>query len=66
VLAPDKEWVAKLPNGKLPDRTDFPRYGTDLKARVMAWSTAASAAAQLADEFQQWLDKPDASRVEPL
>jgi hypothetical protein len=66
VLAPDREWVAKLPNGKLPDRTDFPRYGTDLKSRVMAWSTAASAAARLADEFQQWLEKPDLSRVEAL
>ena len=66
VLAPDREWVAKLPNAKLPDRTDFPRYGTDLAARVTAWSTAASAAAQLADEFQQWLDRCDSSRVEPL
>ena len=66
VLAPSPEWVAKLPNGKLPDRTDFPKYGTDLKSRVMAWSTAASAAAQLADEFQAWLEKPDLSKVEPL
>jgi hypothetical protein len=66
VLAPDREWIAKLPNAKLPDRTDFPRYGRDLKARVMAWSSAASAAAQLADEFQEWLEKPDLSRVEPL
>lgn len=66
VLAPDGEWVAKLPNAKLPDRTDFARYGTDLKARIGAWSTAASAAAQLADEFQEWLEKPDASRIEPL
>ncbi|HUR88214.1 MAG TPA: phospholipase [Ramlibacter sp.] len=66
VLAPDREWIAGLPNAKLPDRTDFPRYGTDLKARVTAWSTAASAAAQLADEFQQWLEKPDLSRVEAL
>lgn len=66
VLAPSAEWIAKLPNAKLPDRTDFPRYGTDLMARMTAWSTAASAAAQLADEFQLWLEKPDSSRVEPL
>jgi hypothetical protein len=66
VLAPCSEWIARLPNAKLPDRTDFARYGTDLKARVTAWSTAASAAAQLADEFQNWLEKPDMSRVEAL
>jgi hypothetical protein len=66
VLAPHPEWVAKLPNAKLPDRTDFTRYGTDLVARMTAWSTAASSAAQLADEFQQWLEKPDLSRVEAL
>jgi hypothetical protein len=66
VLAPDREWVKKLPNGKLPDRSDFPRYGTNLAARMTAWSTAVSASARLADEFQQWLAKPDLSRVEPL
>jgi len=66
VLAPDPAWVATLPNGKLPDRTDFPRYGSDLQARVKAWSTATSAARQLADEFAAWVDKPDPSRVEAL
>lgn len=66
VLAPDREWIAALPNAKLPDRTDFLRYGTDLKARIAAWSTAASAAARLADEFQQWLAGCDPSRVEAL
>jgi hypothetical protein len=66
VLAPDREWVSKLPNAKLPDRTDFTRYGTDLKARMTAWSTAASASAQLADEFEAWLVKPDIARVQAL
>jgi hypothetical protein len=66
VLAPDREWVASLPNAKLPDRTDFTRYGTDLKSRMTVWSTAASASAQLADEFAAWLEKPDLSRLEAL
>jgi hypothetical protein len=66
VLAPDRDWIARLPNGKLPDRTDFTRYGTDLKARMAAWTSAATASAQLADEFAQWLEKPDSARVEPL
>ncbi|TWO68102.1 phospholipase [Caenimonas sedimenti] len=66
VLAPDPDWVRTLPNGKLPDRTDFPRYGTELQARVTAWTAATSASAQLADEFAQWLHQPDVARVEAL
>jgi len=54
VLAPDPAWVAALPNRKLPDRTDFTRYGTDLAGRMKAWNAAASASSQLADEFAQW------------
>jgi hypothetical protein len=66
VLAPDPDWVKRLPNGKLPDRTDFARYGIDLRARMDAWARAASASAQLADEFAAWLERPDPARLEPL
>ncbi|MBO9676702.1 MAG: patatin-like phospholipase family protein [Acidovorax sp.] len=66
VLAPDPEWVRRLPNGKLPDRTDFTHYGMDWRARASAWGAAASASQQLADEWQAWLDKPDPGRVTPL
>jgi hypothetical protein len=66
VLAPDPEWVRTLPNGKLPDRTDFPRYGTRLAERVAAWSQATAASRQLADEFARWADKPDPARIEAL
>jgi hypothetical protein len=66
VLSPDPAWVAKLPNAKLPDRKDFVHYGPDLVARVRAWSTAASASRQLADEFAHWLRQPDPARVLPL
>ncbi len=66
LLAPNPDWVKTLPNGKLPDRQDFTRYGSDLQARVKAWSSAASSSEQLADEWQQWLLKPDLTRLEPL
>ncbi|MEJ8837350.1 patatin-like phospholipase family protein [Ramlibacter sp. AN1133] len=66
VLAPDADWVRSLPNAKLPDRTDFARYGTDLQARIRAWTAAADASRQLADEFAAWLEKPDPARVEAL
>ena len=66
LLAPNPEWVRTLPNGKLPDRTDFTRYGNDLAARVKAWTAATSASDQLVDEFAAWLDKPDMGCVLPL
>jgi len=66
VLAPEPQWVKTLPNAKLPDRTDFARYGTDLKARMAAWTTAVTAARQLADEFAQWLREPDPAQLRPL
>jgi hypothetical protein len=63
LLAPNPEWVKTLPNGKLPDRTDFTHYGQDLAARVKAWRTATQASTQLADEFEAWLQRPDMGRV---
>ncbi|WP_180130810.1 phospholipase [Rhodoferax sp. BLA1] len=66
LLAPNPEWVKTLPNGKLPDRTDFTHYGADLSGRVKAWTTAVSASQQLAEEFAQWLDRPDMGVVRVL
>jgi hypothetical protein len=66
LLAPNPEWVKTLPNRKLPDRNDFIHYGSDLNARVKAWTTAVSASQQLADQFAQWLEKPDLGSVKLL
>jgi hypothetical protein len=66
VLAPNPEWVKTLPNGKLPDRTDFMTYDRDLVGRVKVWNAATRASQQLADEFSHWLQKPDFSVVQPL
>jgi hypothetical protein len=66
VLAPDPAWIRSLPNGKLPDRTDFMRYAGDVQARVQAWTQAVTASRQLAEEFADWLQRPDPARIEPL
>lgn len=66
VLAPDPAWVAGLPRGKLPDRHDFVDFGSDHDARAAAWNAATAASRQLADEFAQWLEHQDMSRVEAL
>lgn len=66
VLAPNPGWVKTLPGGKLPDRQDFMTYDRDLARRVQVWTAAARASQQLADEFEQWLDRPDPKRIQSL
>ncbi|MDM0110950.1 phospholipase [Variovorax sp. J22R133] len=66
VLAPDAEWVRTLPNGKLPDRTDFTRYGNDGPARSKVWAKATAESERLADEFAQWLHSGNEREVLPL
>lgn len=66
VLAPSAEWIATLPDGKLPDRTDFKRYGDDLPARVAAWSRAVRESERLAEAFERWLERPETIEVRPL
>ena len=66
VLAPAPDWVATLPHGKLPDRSDFTRHGSDWRSRAREWTQAVQASQQLADEFAQWVRQPDIGRVEPL
>ncbi len=66
VLAPNPLWVQSLPNGKLPEHNDFVACGADLAGRVKAWNAAASANQQLADEFAQWLRRPDTGAVAAL
>ena len=51
LLSPRPEWIATLPNAKLPDRSDFKAYGDDLTGRVAAWSRAVRESQRLADEF---------------
>lgn len=51
LLSPNPAWVAALPGGRLPDRSDFKRYGEDLEARQRAWRRAMAESQRLADEF---------------
>ncbi|NWG73433.1 MAG: phospholipase [Rubrivivax sp.] len=58
VLAPSAEWIATLPNAKLPDRSDFKAYGDDVAGRVAAWSRALAESERLADEFAALVERP--------
>jgi hypothetical protein len=66
VLAPDPAWVARLPNGKLPDRGDFKHYGHDLGGRVAAWSRAVAESERLAEELEMLIARGPGLAAEPL
>lgn len=66
VIAPKPQWVATLPNAKLPDRHDFIHYKNDFAGRVQAWQFAVDESQRLVDELQGWLAKPDMSLVQSL
>lgn len=65
LISPSAEFVSKLPNAKIPDRTDFVNYAP--AERVKAWRQCVSACEALADEFNEVIQKDQlAARLEPL
>lgn len=57
LLAPTQEFLATLPNGKIPDRGDFQRYRGDWQALYRDWGKATAACEALAAEFADWLSR---------
>jgi hypothetical protein len=66
LLSPRPEWVASLPGGKLPDRSDFQRYGEDVVARQRDWRQAMAESQRLADEFAQLVAARGGIEAQPL
>ena len=66
VVAPSTDYVSKLPNAKLPDRKDFARFARDDKQRMAAWRTAIGESGRLAEDFMEFVRRPDPARVLPL
>lgn len=58
VISPAPEWVATLPGGRLPDRSDFKAYGDDHAARQRVWRRAIAEAGRLAEDFAAQVDRP--------
>ena len=56
----------RLPDRRLPDRSDFHRYGRDHAARIGAWERAIGEAQRFADAAMRWLEAPDVSIARPL
>jgi len=55
LIAPSDEFVANLPNGKIPDRTDFQTMSPELRRKV--WRSVVSECRHMADEFSEVLEK---------
>jgi hypothetical protein len=66
LVAPSADFLATLPNGKLPDRDDFYRYGQDHAGRIRAWETAIAECGRFAEAVLRWMQRPDPDLVEPI
>ena len=65
LISPSDEFVAGLPNRKIPDRSDFVNYSPAERVRV--WRQCVDACEALADEFTEVIEKDQlAARLEPL
>ena len=65
LISPSAEFVSRLPNGKIPDRTDFQSYTPNDRIRI--WRTVVAACEALADEFNDVIEKGELeARLMPL
>ena len=65
LISPSDQFVARLPYGKIPDRTDFVNYDPAERKRV--WRQCVAECRALADEFLEVMEKDQlAARLEPL
>lgn len=67
LISPSRDFVATLPDGKIPDRQDFTRFAVDTKARVQHWQKALDGCRQLGDDLADFLAHPEPGQfVKPL
>jgi Patatin-like phospholipase len=66
LISPSAAMLKRLPDGRLPDRQDFYRYGTDHASRIRSWERAIAEVQRFADAALAWLNSPDLSVVRPL
>ena len=66
LVAPSREYLARLPLAKLPDRNDFKRFAGDDAGRMKYWRAAVAESERLAEAFLEFARRPDPSKVLPL
>jgi hypothetical protein len=66
LVAPSRDYLAKLPHGKLPDRRDFRRFERDDAGRMKYWRAAIAESERLGEAFLEFARRPDPARILPL
>nr|WP_202560482.1 patatin-like phospholipase family protein [Alcanivorax sp. DP30] len=67
LVAPSAEYLASLPDGKLPDRRDFKQYQGDDAGRESSWRKAIAESERLGDEFLELVETGKwEERVKPI
>ncbi|AOY89585.1 hypothetical protein BKP64_16190 [Marinobacter salinus] len=56
LVAPSADYLASLPDRKLPDRKDFEKYVGDDRGREASWRRAIAESDRLGDEFLELVD----------
>jgi len=65
LICPSAKFTASLPGGKIPDRSDFRRYGA--LERIRIWQDVIAACGALVDELHEVLETDQlAARLQPL
>ncbi|WDE10167.1 patatin-like phospholipase family protein [Thalassomonas haliotis] len=64
MLVPSKKFVASLPHGKIPDRTDFTSMRPD--ERIPYWTTVLTATEQLAQALDQQINQFEKAEIKPI
>jgi hypothetical protein len=66
LVAPSPAFLARLPNGKLPDRRDFKAYGKDNGGRQRDWRRAIGESERMAEALARWCERPDLAMTTAL
>ena len=66
LISPSADFLRTLPNGTLPDRNDFHRYGLDHARRMSDWKRAVAECQRFAEQAAAWLQAPDLSITRAL
>lgn len=56
LVAPSQDYLARLPDGKLPDRKDFETYAGNDSGRERSWRQAIAESERLGDEFLELVE----------
>src|SRR5690606_33047725 len=67
LVSPSPDYLATLPDRKLPDRKDFEKYAGDDAGRERAWRGAVAESDRLGDEFLELVESGRLlDRIQPL